>query len=92
MSSSLLASLKKRLQERDVNSNVLFIVPPDPACMVTHSWTQKDNNNCCINLNIVKVFHRKTSATISKENSVIRPDGGEVFRLSGLAATMIAAR
>ena len=54
MSSSLLASLKKRLQERDVNTCALHF-PPDPACMVTLS--QKDNNNA-VSISR-KVFHRK---------------------------------
>ena len=53
MSSSLLASLKKCLQEKKVNACVLHF-PPDPACVVTLS--QKDNNNA---LSITRsVFHR----------------------------------
>ena len=76
MSSSLLASLRKRLQEKKVNACVLHF-PPDPACVVTLS--KKDNS---IALSIIRnVFHRTHSVPSANLYEKLKSDSGLIATL-----------
>ena len=76
MSSSLLASLRKRLQEKKVNACVLHF-PPDPACVVTLS--KKDNS---IAMSIARnIFHRTHTVPSANLDEKLKSDSSLIATL-----------